>query len=211
MIHHRHIVLIVLGSLAVAGLFQGSGCAGTGGGGGGGSGAAGGLHLPRPSLYAARATLPTLSGPATTADNVRVEFLAANSTGAPLWLRRMSITLSVDDGGLAAGSWEGDRQIDPGTSLLLDVSLPMVEGAEIGVGVGGGDEAITVPGAGHSGSRHAAGTLTVKARYARSGLLGLMGGESYTYTLPVVFLPAEPTRDGTLRVPVPPVDGPPDP
>ncbi|MDQ7013597.1 MAG: hypothetical protein Q9O74_06830 [Planctomycetota bacterium] len=183
MFHHRYTVLLALGSLAVAGLFQGSGCAGTGGGGGGGgggSGAVGGLHFPRPSLYAARATLPVLSGPATTADSVRVEFLAANSTGAPLWLRRMSITLAVDESELAAGSWEGDRQIDPGTSLLLDISLPMVEGGEIGalVGVDASE-----------------GRLTVKARYARSGLLGLMGGESFTYTLPVVFLPASASED----------------
>ncbi len=180
MVHCRHIVLLVFGSLAVAGVFPGSGCTSSAGGGGDGGGAVGGLHFPRPSLYAARATLPVLSGPATTADNVRVEFLAANATGAPLWLRRMSITLKVGESPLASGNWEGDRQIDPGTSLLLDVSLPMVEGAEVRplVGVDASE-----------------GTLVVEARYARSGLLGLMGGEGFLYTLPVVFLPAPMPED----------------
>lgn len=141
------------------------GCTTTSGPGGGG-----GMHLPRPVLRASTVQMPRLEGPATHADNAVVEILAVNPTDAPLWIRRLSMTLAADDRQLAAGNWEGDREIDPGTSVLLEVSLPMVEGAALpGVAQGGPQD----------------GLLTVETRYARSGLIGLMGGESHRYQLPV--------------------------
>ncbi|MFG0243025.1 MAG: hypothetical protein ACF8R9_09585 [Phycisphaerales bacterium JB054] len=161
---HRALIGLVAG-LTAAGLLCFAGCTSSGGS---GSGGAGGFHLPRPVLRANVAHLPTLSGPATTDDNARVEILAINPTDAPLWLRKLSITLRHNERALAAGDWQGDRQIDPGTSVLLDISLPLVEGAQ--------------PPAGGT-----AGMLTVETRYARSGLIGLMGGESHTYTLPVTL------------------------
>lgn len=174
MVHRQKIAAVGLGGIMAAGLLAGLGCTSSESAGGGGGG---GMHLPRPGFHAARATLPPLAGPASTSDIVGVEFLASNATGAPLWLREMSLTLSAGESTLAAGEWEGDRQIDPGTSLLLDVSLPML------------DRASVLPGLGQGGDVDG-GTLTVRARYARSGLIGLMGGESHTYTLPVTFQPA---------------------
>ena len=157
---HRALIGFVAG-LAAAGLLCFTGCTSSGG-----SGGTGGFHLPRPVLRASTAHVPTLSGPATTDDNARIEILAINPTDAPLWLRRLSVTLRHNERVLAAGDWQGDRQIDPGTSVLLDISLPLVEGAQP-----------PLP--------PADGMLTVESRYARSGLIGLMGGESHTYTLPV--------------------------
>lgn len=159
---HRAIICLAA-ALTAVGLLLFPGCTSSGGS---GSGGAGGFHLPRPVLRASVAHVPTLSGPATIDDNARVEILAINPTDAPLWLRRLSVTLRHNERVLAAGDWQGDRQIDPGTSVLLDVSLPLVEGAQTPAG---GSE----------------GMLTVETRYARSGLIGLMGGESHIFTLPV--------------------------
>lgn len=150
-----------MAGLTAAGLLCFAGCTSSGG-----SGGAGGFHLPRPVLRASTAHVPTLPSPATTDDNARVEILAINPTDAPLWLRRLSVILRHGERTLAAGDWQGDRQIDPGTSVLLDISLPLVEGAQ-------------------PPQPPADGMLTVESRYARSGLIGLMGGESHTYTLPV--------------------------
>ena len=138
------------------------GCAGSGAGSGSGAGTGtrGGLHFPRPGLDAHGATI---AGGAAS-----VEILTRNPTDAPLWIRRLEVTLSAEGAALASGQWEGDRLIDPGTSVLLDLSLPLIEGA-----ARPGPE---VP-----------GRLTVTTRYARSGLLGLLGGESFTYELPVAI------------------------
>ncbi|HZW09541.1 MAG TPA: hypothetical protein VFF69_06540 [Phycisphaerales bacterium] len=118
------------------------------------------VHFPRPDLYAGRAT----SWP----EAADVEVIAQNRTDAPLWLRRLDLTLSVGGDPLAAGLWEGDRQIDAGSGVLLGISLPMIEGA-------------SAPPA------DAPGSLEVTARYARSGVIGLLGGETHTYTLPIVI------------------------
>lgn len=131
------------------------GCSNSGGG---------GFHLPRPDLLARGATL----GPA----GATVEVLSRNATDAPLWIRRLDVTLSADGTDLAAGTWEGDRLIDPGTSSLLAISLPLLEGSTLPAG-------------------DTMGSLSVETRYARSGVLGLLGGESFTYTLPVLIRPAE--------------------
>lgn len=119
-----------------------------------------GVHFPRPSLYANSATL----GP----EAVDVELVAQNGTDAPLWIRRLDLALSAGGEPLAAGAWEGDRQIDPGSSVLLDIGLPLIEDAAL-------------PPADSPGS------LDVTARYARSGVIGLLGGETHTFTLPVTI------------------------
>ncbi|VAX36352.1 hypothetical protein MNBD_PLANCTO03-740 [hydrothermal vent metagenome] len=126
----------------------------------------GGLHLPRPDLYASLATIDPPQGRHPPAA-VTVEFLAKNATDAPLWLRRLDITLTSHGADLAAGIWDGNRLIDPGTSLFLEVSLPLLEPP-------------ILP------TTDTPGSLLVKTRYARSGILGLMGGESFTYELPIV-------------------------
>lgn len=127
------------------------------------------IHFPRPALRAGPAAVPDLSGrAATTDDNARIDILAANPTEAPLWLRRLTMRLEAEGETIAAGEWAGDRQIDPGTSLLLEVSLPMAAGAP-------------TPGPGTRA------TLNVRAHYARSGVIGLLGGETHTYDLPLTI------------------------
>ncbi len=126
----------------------------------------GGFHLPRPDLIARAATI--------TPDTAVVEILSRNPTNAPLWLRRLDITLSANGADLAAGIWEGDRLIDAGTSILLDISLPRIEG-------------VTLPADTPASTQ---GILLVNTRYARSGVLGLLGGESFTYKLPILINPA---------------------
>lgn len=125
-----------------------------------------GVHLPRPDLRAARATISQPAAPAV------VELLAQNPTDAPLWLRRLDITLSAQGSPIAAGIWEGDRLIDPGARILLDLSLPLIDNAPIP-------------------TTDTRGNLLVKTRYARSGILGVMGGETFTYELPVLIHPAD--------------------
>lgn len=120
-----------------------------------------GPHFPRPDIRAARVTLP--ADP--TAD-AQVELLARNATDAPLWIKRLDITLAADGADIATGAWDGSRLIDPGTTVLLDIALPLVGGA-------------ILPAADTTGD------LTVNAHYARSGIIGLMGGESHTYELAI--------------------------
>ena len=133
----------------------------------------GGLHLPRPDLYATRATIdPARPHPSA----VAVELLAENATDGPLWLRRLDITLASQGADLAAGIWDGNRLIDPDTSVLLVLSLPLLES---------GASPATLP------TTDTPGTLHITTHYARSGILGLMGGESFTYELPVVIRAAD--------------------
>ena len=121
------------------------------------------VHLPRPEF---RATVAALPPP----DPATLQLLALNPTDAPLWLRRLDITLSTDDTPLAAGEWEGNRQIDAGTAALLDLSLPLL------------------PNAPHP-TADTPGSLLIHTRYARSGILGLLGGETNTYTIPITLHP----------------------
>ncbi len=118
-----------------------------------------GVHFPRPELYAGRATL--------WAEAVDVELIVQNASEAPMWLRRLDLTLSAAGQPIAAGVWEGDRQIDPASSVLLGVNLPLVEGASPPPGDAPGD-------------------LLVGARYARSGVIGVLGGEGHEYRVPIV-------------------------
>lgn len=174
-----HRALTSLAAILVSGALSAGVCTSLGGcASSGGDGTGGGIHLPRPLLRASVAHLPVLSGPATTTDNATVEILAINPTDAPLWLRRLTITLARDEQRIAAGAWEGERQLDPGTSVLLDVSLPLVEGVTYKTLTADGRPSDTPD-----------GLLTVETRYARSGLIGLIGGETYTYTLPVTLYP----------------------
>ncbi len=129
-----------------------------------GNSGGGGFHLPRPVLLA--------RGAALTSSSATVEILSRNATDAPLWIRRLDVTLSAGGTDFAAGTWEGNRLIDPGTSSLLALSLPLLEG--------------TAPPASDT-----MGSLSVETRYARSGVLGLLGGESFTYTLPVLIRPTD--------------------
>lgn len=131
-----------------------------------------GVSLPHPEFVATSATLPATTGAATTNDNAKVNLLATNPTDAPLWLRSLNLALTDDataaDDAIARGSWEGDRQIDPGGSVLLDLSIPMVAGAELP------EEAST-------------GVLAVEAGFARSGVIGVLGGQTRSYTLPITL------------------------
>lgn len=119
-----------------------------------------GLHFPRPSFVAGNVTAWT--------EAVDVDLLARNGTEAPLWLRRLDLTLSAAGAPLALGVWEGDRQVDPGSAVLLGINLPLTE------------DAAPPP-------TDTPGDLTIRARYARSGVVGLLGGETHTFELPVVI------------------------
>jgi hypothetical protein len=128
-----------------------------------------GPHFPRPTLSAARATLPGQDTPNPAA---QVELLALNATDAPLWLRRLDITLTAQGVDLAAGIWDGSQRIDPGASVMLDIALPH-----------------------HHPPPHPTTDtprqVTVRSRYARSGVLGILGGETHTYELPIPIRVAE--------------------
>lgn len=120
-----------------------------------------GPHLPRPTLSATRATLPVAPG-----TDARIELLALNATDAPLWLRRLDITLTSQGIDLAAGIWDGSQLIDSGRSVVLDIGLPVLDDAPLP-------------------TTDTPGTITVRSRYSRSGVLGVLGGEQHTYELPI--------------------------
>ena len=147
-----HVVLLV--GLFVGHLVLGSGCSGEG------------PHFGRPGLRATGAFVPAGGAEG----DARVELLADNPTEAPLWVRRLDVTLSADGEDLARGVWEGSREIASGTAVLLDIALPVVEGA-------------AMP------AVETTGSVRVETRFARSGILGLMGGEGHTYELGVRIKP----------------------
>jgi hypothetical protein len=128
-----------------------------------------GPHFPRPTLSAARATLPGHDAPNPAA---QIELLALNATDAPLWLRRLDITLTAQGVDLAAGIWDGSQRIDPGASVMLDIALPLLDAAPLP-------------------TTDTPAQLTIRSRYARSGVLGILGGETHTYELPIPLRPAE--------------------
>jgi len=125
-----------------------------------------GLHLPRPRFYASDAEI--------IADQsaVDVELVARNATQAPMWIRKVDLQLDAQSQQLAHGLWTGDRRIESGTSVLLAIRLGLTEGA-------------ILP------EKETPGELAVVLRYARSGLIGLMGGESFSTTVPVVIRHAQ--------------------
>lgn len=118
------------------------------------------VHFARPNLYAGKAALWERG--------VDLEIIAQNASDTPMWIRRFDLTLEAAEVTLASGVWEGDRQIDPGASVLFGINIPVAEGAAL--------PAADTP-----------AKLYVHTRYARSGVIGLLGGEQFDSDLPLVL------------------------
>ncbi|MBK7403935.1 MAG: hypothetical protein IPJ41_04715 [Phycisphaerales bacterium] len=118
------------------------------------------VHFARPDLFAGKATLWD--------KGVDLEVIAANNSDTPMWIRRFDLSIEAAEADIATGVWEGERQIDPGASVLFGINIPVAESAPL--------PPTDTP-----------ATLHLRTQYARSGVIGLLGGERFDTDLPLVL------------------------
>ena len=102
------------------------------------------------------------------AQRVRVDALVDNRTDSLLWVREIDFQILSDGIELTSGTWSGEHEIRPSSSVTIHLEGPVFAGAPLVTG--------------------ARATFLADVHYSRPGVAGVLGGQSRDFELPTRLL-----------------------